>query len=41
MSETCPTCRGTGRTYGMPCWECDGDGNVPQQEPTPKPSPKG
>lgn len=36
MSETCPTCQGTGRTYGMPCWECDGDGNVPQQE-QPKP----
>lgn len=37
MSKPCPTCGGTGRTWGLTCRTCDGDANVPQQKPKPKP----
>lgn len=29
MSRPCPTCGGTGTTWGLACRTCDGDGNVP------------
>lgn len=30
MTKTCPTCKGTGQTWGLTCRTCDGDGNVPR-----------
>lgn len=35
MSKPCPTCQGTGCTWGLPCRTCDGDGNVPAPQPSP------
>ena len=28
-SRPCPTCNGTGNTWGLTCRTCDGDGNIP------------